>query len=356
MNTKCPFLEELIVAYCNVYPEKKMIPKNQLVSQSPCKADYYSCPMFKEFLFSQEKEKKMAAEIEKNVGTLENEKPCIWMKAGVIAYRMCTRNYDCKNCEFDQAIMNQSGTYTEAPMVVKAIEKLRQLPASERKCRYMLTGDLSYKICSNNYECWHCAVDQYIQDTIDVHPFLQKRKERMARREKKVKGFTLREDFYYLPNHIWVKVEGETMKIGIDDFAARLIGKIEKVNLPDNDFISKGDECWRLGSNRRNVKMSLSLPAKIIEKNDLVQSDPSIVRKDPYKRGWLLKIKSSGEMGDMLKSSKAADWLEKEFEKLHQEYEESIGITIADGGELVDNLYERLSDEEWSDLVKRFLR
>jgi len=311
--------------------------------------------MFKEFLFSQEKEKKMAAEIEKNIGTLENEKPCIWMKAGVIAYRMCARDYDCKNCEFDQAIMDQSGTYTEAPMVVKAIEKLRQLPASERKCRYMLTGDFSYKVCPNNYECWHCAVDQYVQDSIDTSPYLQKRRERMAKRVNTVKGFTIREDFYYLPNHIWIKVEGDSVKIGVDDFATRLIGKIEKVEFPDENTIAKGEECWSLGRMNRVVKMTLPEQAEIIEKNDLVQSDPSIVIKEPYGRGWLLKIKSRGDVGDILKGQKTIDWLEKEFEKLHQEYEESIGITIADGGELVDNLYERLSEEEWSDLVKRFL-
>jgi DNA-binding NtrC family response regulator len=37
------------------------------------------------------------------------EKPCIWMKAGVIAYRMCTSDYDCKNCAFDQALLDASG-------------------------------------------------------------------------------------------------------------------------------------------------------------------------------------------------------------------------------------------------------
>lgn len=352
---KCPFLEELMVAFCKACKVKKMIPREQLTLQNPCEADYYSCPIFQEFLASQKKEEIMAQEVKQENKSSYEEKPCIWMKAGVIAYRMCTRNYDCKNCEFDQAIMDQSGSYQESPLVIKAIEKLRQLPASERKCRYMLTGDFSYKICPNNYECWHCAVDQYIQDTMDAHPFLQKRKERMAKREKKVKGFTLREDLYYMPNHIWLKAEGELLKIGIDDFASRLIGKIGKIDFPDRVAISKGDECWRLGSNKRMTSMSLPIQGQIIEKNNLIQSDPSIVQKDPYNRGWLLKIKSSREVGDMLKGARAEEWLEKEFEKLHQEFESNIGITITDGGELVENLYEGMTDEEWCNLIKRFL-
>ncbi|KPJ72890.1 hypothetical protein AMJ52_04790 [candidate division TA06 bacterium DG_78] len=240
-------------------------------------------------------------------------------------------------------------------MVVKAIEKLRQLPASERKCRYMLTGDFSYKICSNNYECWHCAVDQYVQDTIEADPYLQKRRQRLAKKEKKVKGFTIREDFYYLPNHIWIKVEGEVVKIGIDDFAAHLIGKMENVELPDKNVISKDDACWRFGSHNRMVRMTLPTDTEIIEKNDLVLSDPTIIQKEPYGRGWLLKIKSPAGVGNMLKGSQAIDWLEKEFEKLHQEFEEHVGITITDGGEIVDNIHERLTNEEWNRLVTRFL-
>jgi glycine cleavage system H lipoate-binding protein len=355
MNAKCPFLEELLVAYCSACPVKKMIAKDQLISQNPCEADYASCPIFKEFLAKQTKEAKMA-DIEKNeMNSGEGEKPCIWMKAGVIAYRMCTKNYDCKNCEFDQALLDQSGAYTESPMVVKAIERLRQLPASERKCRYMLTGDFSYKICSNNYECWHCAVDQYVQDTIEADPYLQKRRQRLTKKEKKVKGFTIREDFYYLPNHIWIKVEGEVVKIGIDDFAARLIGKMENVELPDKNVISKDDACWRLGSHNRMVRMTLPTDTEVIEKNDLVQSDPTIIQKEPYGRGWLLKIKSPAGVGNMLKGSQAIDWLEKEFEKLHQEFETHVGITITDGGEIVDNIHERLTNEEWNRLVTRFL-
>ncbi|MGB7055394.1 MAG: hypothetical protein WBE28_08760, partial [bacterium] len=139
-------------------------------------------------------------------------KPCIWMKAGVIQYRMCTQNYDCKNCEFDKSLTEQESS--GASMVVQAIAKLRQLPAAERKCRYMLTGDFSYKICPNNYECWHCTVDQYIQDTMDANRALQKRRQRAAQRVKKVKGFTINEDFHYFPNHIWIKVEGEILKVG----------------------------------------------------------------------------------------------------------------------------------------------
>lgn len=353
---KCPFLEEIMVAYCTACKVKKMLPKDNLAVQNPCEVDYQNCPIYRDFLLGDKKERKMVEDNKQEVKTSKTEKPCIWMKAGVIAYRMCTRDYDCKNCEFDQALMDGSGTYTESPMVAKAIAKLRQLPATERKCRYMLTGDFTYKICPNNYECWHCAVDQYVQDSIEASPYLQKRRQRIAAKEKTVKGFAIREDYYYLPNHIWVKVEGDLLRIGVDSFAARLLGKIDKVNFSDKNRLSENEQCLSLGSANRLAKMSLPIEAEIVEKNQSVQQDPSIVQRDPYNRGWLLTVKPSNQAADMVKGDKAIEWLEKEFQKLHEEFEESIGVTITDGGEIVADLHERLTDDEWERLVQQFLK
>ena len=92
----------------------------------------------------------------------------------------------------------------------------------------------------------------------------------------------------------------------------------------------------------------------VVSRNDQIGSDPGLVGKDPYKN-WLLKVKASKDMPEMIKGSEVAGWLEKEFEKLHKEYAESTGETITDGGELVENVHERLSDEDWHRLVSRFV-
>jgi len=219
----------------------------------------------------------------------------------------------------------------------------------------MLTGDFSYKICPNNYECWHCPVDQYVQDTIDASPYLQKRRARMEKREKKVKGFVVKDDRYYLPNHIWLKTEDEVVKIGIDDFAVRLIGRIQKIDLPETGSIGKDSECWTLGTGNRLVSMSLPIAGEIIERNNAVKTDPSVIQRNPYSHGWLMKIKLSRDLSDMMKGAKVEEWIDKEFERLHQEFESSIGVTITDGGDVADDLYERLSDDSWRTLIKRFL-
>ncbi|MFB0564829.1 MAG: 2Fe-2S iron-sulfur cluster-binding protein [Candidatus Aminicenantaceae bacterium] len=55
-------------------------------------------------------------------------------------------------------------------MELNAVKRFRELLGSEHKCRYALMGLVSYKVCSNNYECWKCKIDQRIRDTLETHP------------------------------------------------------------------------------------------------------------------------------------------------------------------------------------------
>jgi hypothetical protein len=102
--------------------------------------------------------------------------------------------------------------------------------------------------------------------------------------------------------------------------------------------------------------MSLPADGEIVERNELLESNPAFVRSEPYKRGWLLKIKLSQDLADRIKGAQITEWLESEFEKLHQECEESTGVTITDGGALIDDFCDRLSNEEWRSLIARFLK
>jgi hypothetical protein len=95
---------------------------------------------------------------------------CIWAKLGVISYRPCTLNYQCDKCQFAQSLMDANGKYAEAPEMFNAIERLRSLQARERKCRHMLMGEVSYKLCPNSYQCGSCEHDQMMQDSIYGHP------------------------------------------------------------------------------------------------------------------------------------------------------------------------------------------
>ncbi len=55
-------------------------------------------------------------------------------------------------------------------MEFDAVQRFRESLGSEHICRYALMGMVSYKVCSNNYECSKCKVDQKIRDTLGTHP------------------------------------------------------------------------------------------------------------------------------------------------------------------------------------------
>ena len=101
----------------------------------------------------------------------ENE--CIWMKAGVVNFRLCDCGFDCNSCGFDKAMqkamnaLRKGGEKVEGPGWAEPLRK--KYRGTNRPCRHTLTGRIDApKICTYNYECYHCPFDQmlYEQDLV----------------------------------------------------------------------------------------------------------------------------------------------------------------------------------------------
>ncbi len=112
-------------------------------------------------------------------------KECLWMRMGMVAYRICTRNYDCLTCEFDQ-MMQEKMASGEAPELDAALERLKELPGSQRLCRYALKGDVSHRICSRLFHCATCEFGQMMEDALQQKlAKLAVRREALHKREQK---------------------------------------------------------------------------------------------------------------------------------------------------------------------------
>ncbi len=92
-------------------------------------------------------------------------KECLWMKMGMVAYRICTSNYDCLTCEFDQA-MQEKMAAGEAPELDEALARFKELPGSQRLCRYAIKGDVSYRLCTRAFQCGTCEFGQMMEDAL----------------------------------------------------------------------------------------------------------------------------------------------------------------------------------------------
>jgi len=112
---------------------------------------------------------------------------CIWAKMGVVSYRICTRDYDCLTCEFDQTMQEKIAT-GEASGLDEALERLKELPAPQRVCRYALKGDVSYRLCTRAFQCATCEFDQLMQDGLERKlAKLSARREALHKKEQKAK-------------------------------------------------------------------------------------------------------------------------------------------------------------------------
>jgi tetratricopeptide (TPR) repeat protein len=112
-------------------------------------------------------------------------KECLWQRLGMISYRICTNNYECLNCAFDQQ-MQEKMTKGETEEIETALKKFESLPGSERVCRYALKGDVSYRLCSRGFQCATCEFDQTMEDAVQEKlAKLQTRREALKRKGAK---------------------------------------------------------------------------------------------------------------------------------------------------------------------------
>jgi len=115
-------------------------------------------------------------------------KQCIWARMGMVSYRICTRDYDCLTCEFDQMMQEKIAT-GEAPELNEALERFKELPAPQRVCRYALKGDVSYRLCTRLFQCATCEFCQFMQDAlVQKLAKLAARREALGKKEASAKG------------------------------------------------------------------------------------------------------------------------------------------------------------------------
>jgi len=363
---KCPFLEEIVVRYCKAYPIRKLIPHGVSNTISLCSSDdYVKCSEYQHVARMDEQKSKQGSEMDvENKEYIKEmkeapgkERLCIWAKLGVVSYRLCTLNYNCDKCQFNQSLMDANGKYGEAPEMFNIVSRLRDLPAWERKCRYTLMGEVSYKLCPNNYQCGSCEYDQMMQDSIYGHPAVLARMARVKQIE--VEGFFILSHLYFYKRHTWVRRMSEnTVKVGLDDFAQRLLGKIEGLDFLCEEEARQGEFAWGVRCKMGNAQLLSPIDGIVKKTNEELCQDSSLLNTDPYGKGWVLELEPfniENSLEGLLKGDNAKDWLMGEIDKLSHRLESDIGVTVADGGELIHTIDEKIDQKEWRKLVKDFL-
>jgi glycine cleavage system H lipoate-binding protein len=175
-----------------------------------------------------------------------------------------------------------------------------------------------------------------------------------------VRGFTLRTDYYYHAKHGWAALagpQGDEVKLGIDDFAQRLIGPVDAVSLPPTGMVvSENGVAFLLHSGNRTVRVTSPVDGVVRARNHMVETDPGLVNRDPYGDSWILSVLMAGDSTSRLfHGSVARRWLDWEIERLHRTFVQDLGLTMTDGGETLPEVSSHLNDAQWSRVASLFL-
>ena len=103
-------------------------------------------------------------------------------------------------------------------------------------------------------------------------------------------------DLKFLDSHEWVKVDDNTVIVGISDHAQNELGEVVFVELPaiGDEFVS-GDEAAVVESVKAASEVYTPISGEVIEVNDALEESPELVNTSPYEEGWFFKLKVSDE-------------------------------------------------------------
>jgi hypothetical protein len=204
------------------------------------------------------------------------------------------------------------------------------LPACDRSCRHVLTGEFSRRECPNAFDCRRC----------ETHARLTARQPLRPREGDDVLGMNFPANRFYHRGHTWARPESDgTVTIGLDDLGRRLLGKPDSIDLPaPGTRIQVNGPAFRVRRREADVRVLSPVDGEVLE-----TGDPD--------GDYLLRVKPVGEQCDMrhlLSGWEVRPWIMREMERLQLALSlDGTHATLADGGVPVADLAASCPHADW---------
>ena len=100
----------------------------------------------------------------------------------------------------------------------------------------------------------------------------------------------------YTKEHEWIRVEGEEAYVGITDYAQSQLGDIVFVEVEtEGDNLEAGDTFGSIEAVKTVSDLYMPVSGEVLEFNSELEDQPDLVNKDPYGKGWIIKVKIEDE-------------------------------------------------------------
>ncbi len=281
----------------------------------------------------------------------DTNNPCIWMQAGLTKYKSCNNFYDCATCKYDHGMTRKVAEGKQMSWQ----DALRMRSAMDRVCRHSLTNRIEKRICHHNYECSKCEFDQFFEEVWTAQtkstPF----------EVQQVKGFAVPMDYHFHNGHTWARIEsGGYIRIGLDDFALKVLGEADALDLPlMGNELNPDKAGWGLRRKDNMADVLSPIGGVITDVNPHVRENPGIANREPYGDGWLFLVRTPDikkSMKALMSDTATLGWMNDEVARLEGMIEEVAGPMATDGGLIQSDVFGNLPDLGWKNLTSSFLK
>ena len=174
-----------------------------------------------------------------------------------------------------------------------------------------------------------------------------------------VDWFNLADNYYYHQGHSWLSREQEgRVRVGIDDFAQKLLGPPQKVELPQiGSQVKQGETGMQIKIDGKYVDFLSPVDGKVLAVNRAVIQSPHLINKDPYNSGWLFEVKAdklASNLKNLLQGNVAKVWIQETVNRLSSTITGNRGVVLQDGGTIRSGFVKELAPDTWEQLVKDF--
>ena len=242
-----------------------------------------------------------------------------------------------------------------ASMILKN-KRYPLIPQEERKCVWMSTGLISYKLCDRNFQCEFCPFDLAIKNEESREgDFQEAEGDWMEGSLNGGSSARINGSVFYHPDHCWVKVENpEIVRMGLDDLLSGLIFNVKVVILPQaGSFARQGECCADIIQEDYILPVISPLSGSIQTVNPRLKKEPELIIADPRGDGWLVTIKPENlesDLKNLLFGRKALSWYQREekeiiamTDSMLKNNPQMVGPTMQDGGVMIGCLQDVLS-------------
>ena len=262
----------------------------------------------------------------KNAGASRKDDYCIWMNAGLVAYKLCDREFKCEECPVDDLMRKESELKDQHPL----------------SSLYAMREGMAKAHFRSPKEHFEQSLEDFFQPLLSVQ---------------------LPTDRLYTKCHTWVHNDtSSTTTIGVDHIGAYFLQPIVSVVLPQTPSrIEYKSPCTWLVLREGTIALRSAVAGIATESNNNLLERPYLLLDDPYNSGWLLRIKKSDGKQPRSELFTSDDFtplfyeevrgVRDKFAEAFRKSQPSVGPTLLDGGEPVKSVQEILGQKKYFEII-----